>query len=513
MADAQEPWFRNAKTGDENRGHHVGHIYKLTKDYIIYSQQEDKAILCYEFYPADEEIKRLKPVATQLNKLQARLLKEPDAETYLPLVANAYTYAFEQNIPEAKRIITDINKQIDANKMNQESKTPYIITASICFLIAVVCLYLYLHYSKDTTGSINSQFYYIILVVFALACAVLLYGVAKATGTLTGKVMGMEFSLAGPAAVAGLIVIGGFYLPRPGANGDTKQLTIRILDENKIPVKQGEIKIYTDQSNTLTQQIDNNGQAIFAGLPAKIADEKIKLSVTSAGFAQLVVDTIIKNLPAIELVLSKNGSIVLTGKVRDASEVPVSNAVVKVAKAVDSTVITDTFVTTTDGTYYLKLKGYKAEDFITVLVTKQGYETKTVPLVLTGQSQTQDISLKTAATATVPANEIPFKEFTLAAGQQHVMNDLKITLTMPVQRIGPSNTVKIRIWRSIPQPTSDTALLDPSGAPPGVEIQVMKINGITPISITDVGQFKLVLSNPVISKRYISAIQVQMFKN
>lgn len=510
MADAQEPWFRYAKTGSENLGHHVGHIYKLTQDYIIYSKAEDEATLCFDFYPTVEETKRLKPVTIELNKLQARLKVEPNGASYLPLVANAYTCAFEQSISEAKRIIEDINKQIDTNNMNKESKTPYIITALICFVIAVVCLYLYLKYSTDKSGSINGQYYYIILVVFALACGILLYGVAKATGKLNGKILGFEFSLAGPAAVAGLIVIGGFYLPKdkPEITSQTKQLTIRILGEDKIPVKQGEIKLYTDASNTLLQQIDNNGQAIFSGLAAKIVDEKIKLSVTSAGYSQLVIDTVIKKISTIELVLSKNGSIVLMGKVRDASEIPVSNAVVKVNNSNDSS------LTTTDGTYYLNLRGYKAEDFITLQIEKKDFEVKTVPLTLNGQSQTLDISLKSAANQTNSvAIEHPFKEFTLTAGQQHVMNDLRITLTMPVQRIGPGNTVKIRTWRTIARPTSDTALLDPSGSQPGVEIQVMKINGITPISITDVGQFKFVLSNSITSGKFISSIQVQMFKN
>ena len=510
MGDAVEPWFRNAKTGTETRGHHVGNIFKLTQDYIIYSQQEDKAILCFEFYPTDEETRRLKPVATSLNKLQARLLQEKDAASYLPLVANAYTNAFEQNIPEATNIIDDINKQIETNNMNKESKTPYIITALICFVIAVVCLYLYLKYSTDKSGGINGQYYYIILVVFALASAFLLYGVAKATGKINGKILGMEFSLAGAAAIFGLIVIGGFYLPqdKPGITGVTTQLTIRILGEDKIPVNQGEIKLYTDKSNTLSQQIDNNGQVIFSGLPAEIADEKIKLNVTSAGYSQLVIDTVIQKFAAIELTLSKNGSIVLQGKVRDASEVPVSNAVVRINNSADSS------ITTTNGTYYFKLKGYKAEDFVTLLVVKKDYEAKTIPLTLNGQTQTLDISLKSAANEPDKAiPEQPFKEFTLTAGQQQVMNDLKITLTMPVQRIGPGNTVKIRTWRTIAHPTSDTAMLDPSGSQPGVEIQLMKINGITPISITDVGQFKFVLSNPLAAGKFISSVQVQMFKN
>lgn len=117
-----------------------------------------------------------------------------------------------------------------------------------------------------------------------------------------------------------------------------------------------------------------------------------------------------------------------------------------------------------------------------------------------------------------PVIDKPFKEFTLTAGEQHVMNDLVITLTMPSQFPGHTSdanikTVKIRIWRNITQPLSDTAVLDVSGSQPGVENHVFKLNAITPIGITDVGQFKFYVFNPILSGKRIVSVQVKMYRN
>jgi lipopolysaccharide export LptBFGC system permease protein LptF len=112
----------------------------------------------------------------------------------------------------------------------------------------------------------------------------------------------------------------------------------------------------------------------------------------------------------------------------------------------------------------------------------------------------------------------PFKEFTLAAGQQHVMNDLQITLTLPVQfplstTDIHTKTVKIRIWRNISHPLSDTAALDASGGGSGVEMQMFILNAIIPVSITDVGQFKFYVFYPVMINKRVASVQVKMYRN
>ncbi len=141
-------------------------------------------------------------------------------------------------------------------------------------------------------------------------------------------------------------------------------------------------------------------------------------------------------------------------------------------------------------------------------------------VIKTENNSPSDTATHSSATTPVVLTETdhPFKEFTLTAGQQHVMNDLQITLTLPSQF--PVTTtdinikaVKIRIWRNIIQPLSDTAVLDPSGSQPGVEVHLFTLNAITPVAITNVGQFKFYLYNPVYVGKRVASVQVKMYRN
>lgn len=136
-------------------------------------------------------------------------------------------------------------------------------------------------------------------------------------------------------------------------------------------------------------------------------------------------------------------------------------------------------------------------------------------------TQEDDKILSTSTTTTNQSiaqpsnnNNAPFKEFTLTSGQQQVLNDLKVTFTLENQRWNAeTNAVTIRIWRNISQPLSDTAYLDPSAGQPGVVNQLFRIDNITPVSIPDVGQFKIIVSQPIISNNQVASAQVTMFRN
>jgi hypothetical protein len=114
----------------------------------------------------------------------------------------------------------------------------------------------------------------------------------------------------------------------------------------------------------------------------------------------------------------------------------------------------------------------------------------------------------------INTNAAPLKEFTLTAGQQQVFNDLKLTFTLNNQLWNETTkAVTIRIWRQITQPLSDTAYLDPAGGQPGAVNQLFQIDHITPLSIPDVGEYKLIVSNPVINNNGVASVQVKMFNN
>lgn len=108
----------------------------------------------------------------------------------------------------------------------------------------------------------------------------------------------------------------------------------------------------------------------------------------------------------------------------------------------------------------------------------------------------------------------PIKEFTLTRDQQQVFNDLKITMTLPDQQINPiTNTIRIRLWRMIEQPISDTANLDPSSSQPGVSYLLFRLNAITPVSIPDGRQFRFIFSNALLNGKRVESVEVKMYRN
>jgi hypothetical protein len=139
----------------------------------------------------------------------------------------------------------------------------------------------------------------------------------------------------------------------------------------------------------------------------------------------------------------------------------------------------------------------------------------TIPQVENKDTATKDTGIKKDDTPTPPAEPVqPFKEFTLTAGQQQVLNDLQVTLTLqPGILRHADQIIKIRVWRQVTNPLSDTAVLDPSGEQPGVQLLAFRVNTITPVNITDVGQFKFYVSDPVQSNRRIQSVLIKMYKN
>ncbi|HMO63139.1 MAG TPA: hypothetical protein PKC39_13190 [Ferruginibacter sp.] len=119
---------------------------------------------------------------------------------------------------------------------------------------------------------------------------------------------------------------------------------------------------------------------------------------------------------------------------------------------------------------------------------------------------------------TIPSvhdNAQPLKAFTLTAGQQQVFNDMRATFTLlPNQNWNEqTKAVRIRIWREIQQPVSDTAYLDPSGNQPTVVSLLFITDHITPVILPDIGSFQCIVSNPVIIENKISTVSVKLYSN
>jgi len=175
--------------------------------------------------------------------------------------------------------------------------------------------------------------------------------------------------------LAALLVYLYLHFSNPGTASLSagKTITIRIFDPKKNPVTQGNVKIYLKEY-IRTQSIDNMGQALFTGIPAEIAKNKMKIEVSSPGYATKNFDTLASGTKPIELVLSLTTVVNISGKIKTAAEIPIKGVEVDV----DGTRYSA--VSITDGTYNLRLEEYTLGDEITITTSHPGYEDKTVSL-------------------------------------------------------------------------------------------------------------------------------------
>lgn len=123
-------------------------------------------------------------------------------------------------------------------------------------------------------ADILNQFFYIVLIVWGLVCALVLFGVMRSYAHLTYKTFGIAIELGGPAAFAALVVVGGFWLvPRT----DTFHLTIRPHGLGAPLIASGRVRMELGSLSPYTSDINSNGEADFKGIPRKFFGARVKV--------------------------------------------------------------------------------------------------------------------------------------------------------------------------------------------------------------------------------------------
>lgn len=298
----------------------------------------------------------------------------------LPLLFDAITQAIKRNIEKketAGKPFTGEQKlkqrkwKFDTIFSRKSPASVYIIIAIIGFIISLLTVYYYLrHIQGNVSREVDQRVFYLILILFGIAASAIVFGVMNSYAVLKGEKFDTKLKLAGPIVGVMLTVLGGFYLPHEARE---RNVMIRVFDYKKRPISQGEVNIFlSDYSRS--QSIDKMGQALFAGIPADKLSEKIKIEVQSPGYATKQFDTILNKAATIELALPFTTIVFISGAVRTAAEIPISDAEVNVAG-------TRYFAKSiTDGTYNLRLDEYTLGDEITLTTSHPDYEDKTVSL-------------------------------------------------------------------------------------------------------------------------------------
>jgi hypothetical protein len=166
-----------------------------------------------------------------------------------------------------------------------------------------------------------------------------------------------------------------------------KIVTIRVYDWKKNPINHGNVKLYLHEY-IRNQSIDDMGQALFAGVPAEILKNKVKLEVSSQGYTTTNYDTLINPNTPLELILPFTTVVFISGIVKTAAEIPIRGVEV----SVEGTKYFD--ISRTDGAYKIRLEEYTIGDEVTILTSHPDFEDKLFTLKLSSpQLENQHIFL------------------------------------------------------------------------------------------------------------------------
>jgi hypothetical protein len=178
----------------------------------------------------------------------------------------------------------------------------YVIAGAAMLSIGVALLVLFVLLTPRLLPSDTlNQFFYIVLIVWGLVCALVLFGVMKSYARVTYKHVGGVIELGGPAAFAALVVVGGLLLvPRT----DTFTLTLRPHGPGVPVIASGRIRAEFGSLPPYISDINSSGEAVFKNIPRKFWGATARVLAQVEGYKEDY-QTVILDKDVIELDLIK----------------------------------------------------------------------------------------------------------------------------------------------------------------------------------------------------------------
>lgn len=257
-----------------------------------------------------------------------------------------------------------------ANKNPSSKPVPvsiYLLISAVSLVAAIGVGYYYFQYLKHSGNEkTDDRVFYLVLVMFGIAVAALIFGVMNSYASLKGIQSNVTYKFAGPIVGVILTVMGGFMLPK----GATDQiLSIRVFNQDNQPVTRGNVTI-TFPHYQRSASINKDGLVVFPDIPDEQLRNNIVIHVVSDGYSNVTLDTVLSNFDPISLSLSQAKIIRISGTVKDAADRPIRDVEVQV----DGTPFAAR--TINDGSFDIPLPGYHFGDRITVITSHALYEDK-----------------------------------------------------------------------------------------------------------------------------------------
>lgn len=157
------------------------------------------------------------------------------------------------------------------------------------------------------------QFYYVVVIVFGLVAAVILFGVMRSYASLTVKRSpGILLELGGPVVVAALVVFGGIeFVPHV----DSFSVIVRPHAVGAPIISSGSIRLEYG-ANPATRAIDSSGDADFREIPHQYSGQQVKILPEVDGYErEYQTITLDPSKPVINLQLTREDiTIDMTGR-------------------------------------------------------------------------------------------------------------------------------------------------------------------------------------------------------
>jgi hypothetical protein len=210
--------------------------------------------------------------------------------------------------------------------------------------------------------------HYVVLILLGLFAAGFLVSGTECYAAYTGKVLGGTLKLRGGVVVAALVVVGGFWLPRPASEAFT--ITVLVHGEagpHDLVLRNVGVVWMTLGPDRRQERIGDKGQADFKNIPASFRAQEVPVSVEAEGFEMTSPNSNYRlSGPSLNVVLRRKATH-LKGQVQNEAGKPVSDAVVTVA---GMSVKTDT-----TGHFELTVPGDRLKPELSLQVDAAGYAT------------------------------------------------------------------------------------------------------------------------------------------
>jgi uncharacterized membrane protein HdeD (DUF308 family) len=274
-------------------------------------------------------------------------------------------------------------KQQTTGRTSRSPTIGNIVPAIIALAAALFCIYYYLHaIQTNTSTQVSSQVFYLILILFGVCVSILIFSLTRSYAQLKGTHLGARYRFSGPVVGVILVVLGGFYLPKPAS---AKILSVMVVGKEHVPVGHGKVTLHF--SNFSREVVaDDNGQAVFPGVTTDDLANPIRFDVERDGYQRIVFDTLLKGPQPIEVTLSPINTIQVSGTVTDANDLPISDVEVMVESSRFSG------RTISNGSFSFDIIDYSIGNEINLVTSHRNYRDKTTRIRIHSQKM-KEISI------------------------------------------------------------------------------------------------------------------------